>query len=1807
MFGTGVSSCVYLASGPSREVTLPIEPAPLRRSAKTSLVLTTAMAAAISGLAAGSAHAQVAGACGPLAADGSVTCTPQAGAYPGGIAYATPPADPADPDSGILDLSVALRDGVVVALPADATAAAGIDLTGLNGGAVALSRLDIAEVGTAGDEQIGVRAMTEAGAIRIDAPGLRTAGDDSTGLFARTSAGGAIDIKAADITTSGSAARGIDARALAGGDLTIVAPGAIGTAGIDSTGIFGSTAAGHAYIEAGSISTTGDYSDAIVARGTDVDVVVSGAVKTAGYNSYGAYLKATGDATIRVDGSISTSGLRSNGIGMHAGGSGAITGAGSITTTGDSAPAVSLFTGSGDAVIDLAHVRTSGEGADAVFVSADGGNASVTIGDAETDGERSRTIAAFSTTGDVLVTGTGSIASNGSYGTGIQALADEGTANVRVQNVSATGDNSSAIYAGGRGVQITIDGTASTRGSSSFGDATVDARGTSDYYTGVGGNVLVTNNGRVESQGDSVGALYARGDGDVSIAGAGTFATAGYNAKGLNLRSGGALSVDIGDVTTLGALSTGISAQSHGSIDLHVGSISTSGDGAGGIVAAITAPAADDDTDRVAVTASPATGDVVINAGSVTTSGDDATAISALALGNASVTAGTVRTSGDRSSGIRAVAIYGDSTVTAVDVSTQGSSLYGVGARSYFGNAEVTTTGSVSTIGDKAIGVGAQAVLVGDATVSVNDVSTHGVASTGVAAIGFNAGATVNGTVSTSGRNALGVYANAIDTAAVANNGKVETTGDFSSGIVALGGGNVTVSGAGSVSTAGAYSNGISARSTYGAVTVNAGDVVTKGGDSLGIRAEALGHYTYDGGEGDSGEEEGGEGEAARVAVTAVSPAPAAQYTDVVVNAGSVTTSGAYSGGIFARADQGGATVTSTGTISTAGYYAHGIVATGSGYDATVNVNNVTTTGVGAKGVVASALYDASVTVSGHVSTSGGAGSYGNGAIGVMATSSDGNAQVVIEKGASVTTAGDHATAIAAKGYYGATVVNDGTISTSGTGADGINATSEYGDVKVTNAGAITTSGESSRGIFAGSYFNVAIDGSGTVGTSGNYAAGIAASAGETATIAAGTVTTAGQTSAGISAYGQLGATITAGTVATKGDNSPGIIAGSYGDARVTATAVTTEGAYSDGIRAASFGAGSRVVVKAADIVTNGDGSHAIWANAFAGDAFAVTSGTVVTTGANADAITVSGGGGQAVAVVNNVLTYGAGSSAVVLDAAGSAYAYVGGLVKGAADGIRITSGTDATLVNVGAITAGTGNAIDIKGGPATVLNYAIVSGGVSLTGGDDLFDNENAFFAGNSDFGAGQDRLINAGQIVIDGHGDGLPATVTFANLETFDNKGWINLANGTAGDMLAVPGARFTGSGNSLLSLDIAYGATMVTDRLTLGSASGSTIVDLLPLGGEATFTPGATIVQASAASSPTAFTLAANARDVGFVHYAIVYRPETFAYQLVGTPSAAAYRTAGYAEGAQQLWYKSADAITAHLTGLRDAGWIAGPDAKGALWLQMFGDVARRNEQRSYAVDGVTLANIDFSTRQDVFGGQLGYDFGSGSAEGRGTLFGLTGGYQNSTLRYVGSADRAVFDDLNIGIYGSWHGGKAFINGLAKYDRYWGRVRGLEVGYRDKLDGGSYGAQIEAGIRLGSDGFFAEPVASIAYTRTDLDSFAVLGTSVGYPEFNGLRAKGGLRIGGTSNMKGGGRITFYASAEAVHEFEGQPTVKLVNAGGAYRFEGDRIGTYAKGTIGANITGVSSKVSGYMEGFGTTGSGYEGGGGRVGIRIKF
>lgn len=944
----------------------------------------------------------------------------------------------------------------------------------------------------------------------------------------------------------------------------------------------------------------------------------------------------------------------------------------------------------------------------------------------------------------------------------------------------------------------------------------------------------------------------------------------------------------------------------------------------------------------------------------------------------------------------------------------------------------------------------------------------------------------------------------------------------------------------------------------------------------------------------------------------------------------SVSTTGANATAVDVSSLGGPVSIT-VGNVSTSGSLAGGVRAIGGiDGDVTVVTGNVTTTGLdgssffflpNSTAITATATGTGNVTVdAGSISTAG------LGARGVNASAVAGDVTVTT---AAVTTTGDNAIAIAANSGTGnVDVMATGAIDTSGDFAHGVYATAMNGAAAV-DVTSITTTGFNANGVYAMSGAGGTTVNFDDIAVAGTLTSGIdAQSVGGAVNISGGSVMATGQASTAVYGYSDTGMVniATTGTVAATGRGGSGIYAASAsGDVMVSASNVTT------------------VAADSADTETSRSAIYAQGANANVTLTGTANAAGQALFGGSADAVAVIATDGDAMADVNAIRSTGATSRALSVSATGDATATVRGAVSASgdlADAVFIDAGDKAT-VNVtsgGTITAADGNLITVNsingttinnagilgaarngytlavtGGPATVNNSGTLNSDITLTAGNDTVNNSGTFVLGdNPNFGAGLDTFNNTGTVVF---GQRTAASAkTMVGLERLNNSGLIDMRNGITGDTLTIPGT-FTGSGNSQLGVDVNLGTGASDTLIVGGAATGSSSIVLRQTGTQALFNSGVTVVQAGAGSSANAFVLAgANGGvDAGLVRYEIVYNPADASYNLVGGPSDAAYRTLNYVEGVRSLWLKSADVVSAQLQARRDQLWAQGEaGTSGKFWLQMHGSVEDRGNGGNFTAFGATRS-VDTSYRQDYFGGQVGFDFGGGSGERGGFAFGVTGGYISSSMNFDNASDRVQFDVVNAGVYGAFTSGNVFINALGKYDYYWATAHGNSGGFRDKSKGDAYGGRVEAGLRFGNDSFFAEPAVSVSYLKTGFDSFASQGVNVDFNDADGLRGRAGARIGTQFDMFGS-KASIYAGGNYVHEFKGRDSVTFISGGEILTYRNNRVGDYGEAKLGIEIAqtgGVSGFIEGtYIRSFSdnsATRSDIEGAGGRAGLRIRF
>lgn len=1089
--------------------------------------------------------------------------------------------------------------------------------------------------------------------------------------------------------------------------------------------------------------------------------------------------------------------------------------------------------------------------------------------------------------------------------------------------------------------------------------------------------------------------------------------------------------------------------------------------------------------------------------------------------------------------------------------------------------------------------------------------------------------------ISTAGDGASGAILRAVDDVIFTVDDLVTTTGDNAPGID-IQGSSVTLN-SNIIRTSGDNSNGVQLVSLDGPVNLDGNLIETNGDLSTAALVRAAGDVNVNVGVLQT--------QGSRAIGLDIATDPAACVLlgtggcDVTAAADRITTNGF--GGIGALVSGAtGVTTINLDVLETNGDEAAGLnlsadpvvcATLGAGAcDQNFTVGSLTTQGDNSPGALVRAA--GNITGSVNVLTTNGNDAFG------LDLASDPDACVLLGDGncgtafnvGQLTTSGDGATGVLAR-VAGPTTGRVGLLETSGDNATGIDIAGDPTACVLLGSGAcdvdlaadqVRTQGDGAAGVLIDAPANILAN-IGLISTSGDNATGLGITTDPTLclilgpgscgiTAVTGPVDTDGDNSPGVEVDGgDDPIDVTTGPVTTGGDNSPGVDVSGNGPITVVTGPVTTTGDDSPGV-IVDGGAGPVVVTTTnGPITTGGSNSDGIVVTTTTGDQ-TIVAGPVIVTGPGSDGIVATSPGCSAIDITATGPVTSAQGTAILASSACSVTVttLAGAPVSGGVAGIDVTSGTGATITIGDAVSSAAGPAIDIDGASAlvTIASTGTVNGYVDLTDSDDRLVNNGTFNAtANSNFGAGNDSIVNTGVFAVRPTAT-TAGGVTLTGLESFANSGRIDLRNGHTGDTLTLPGS-FTGTGNSTLAVDVSLTtAGSTADRLVIGgAATGSTTIVANPL----VANPGVLVnnlelVDAGAGSSSTAFSLGGGVPVAGLVSYQLVYDAAGSNYALYGTPSNQAYEFVKANEGARQIFYRTNDAWSGHMRDLRDAGAGTATDESrrgSALWGQMFGSFNKSRSRQDVSVFG-QAKNVVTDNRQDFFGGQIGYDFG-GVSGSQGIVFGITGGYASSTVIFSGNADRFDFDAANGGVYASLNAGPVFVNLLAKYEHYWGTAVFTGVGPRRKFDGDGYGGKAEAGIRFGGSGFYLEPNASVEYVRTDLGSLSYDPTTIDFGRTDGLRSTAGLRLG-TELTSGTTRTSLYAGGSAVHEFKGRDGPDFLNSGQSLAFRNDRIGTYGHGVIGVNIVS-NGRVSGFIEASGDYSKSYKGGGGRAGLSIRF
>lgn len=1122
----------------------------------------------------------------------------------------------------------------------------------------------------------------------------------------------------------------------------------------------------------------------------------------------------------------------------------------------------------------------------------------------------------------------------------------------------------------------------------------------------------------------------------------------------------------------------------------------------------------------------------------------DARAIIVYAQGSANVAFGSAVGQSSDENSTAVVTVSGNSVrITGDSVTSTGKT-----AVSANGSSINMTIGSISATGDDAAGV----VLsgAGRVTLDLGAITTDGDGAQGVYTSSSNF-TLIEGdieSVTTTGVGATGLYLYADEIALTG--GSISTAGDDANGVY-LSGENISFD-FDSVTTTGDNADGVSG---YAAENFNLtlDTVSTQGDSSNGV--DILG----DG--------------------------------DIEVHLGDVTTRGEDSVGVFLESQtEGGVLLVEADAVRTAGDSSSGVVIYANGSQATVNAGSIitgelrpdgTVTGAGAHGVEIVAALEATVNAT-SVQT------VGDGADAIRMNTLP-LADVTVAAGTLETSGADSRGVYIDMGEPGAATVSADEITTRGQGADGLRL--ENGGSATIDLGAVSTEGDSAFGVWAEVRDQASVT-AGTVSTVGDDAGAVHIEGNSLLTLDLGALTTAGDRAVGVWARGVT----VAGEiqeVTTTGADSHGVDIVASDGLDLDIGRVRTGGAGAIGVRLE--GASVDVDVDITDVETQGAGAHgAVLTSTRDIDA---RIGRIVANGAGAHGLVATSDVDQTITVANGVTS----EDGVAIDLTGSQVDFTleeGGIVRGRDAGLRIDAVNGSHVILNGSVSATHGTALDIKGGATVIDNLAnTIVGHIDLTANDDVLNNAGRFTTGGlSDFGDGDDVLNNTGLIALVEATE--PRSATFVGLETLNNAGTIDLANGVAGDVFSIDGMLNGQTGNSI-ELDLDLRGAPTADRIVAGGFDGLSNIMLTVQGRANLGETGVIIAQSGMAQDGDEIEV--TVADGGFVDFDLTYADG--AYRLSGDLAPPAFEPTKVATGAQHQWTSGADVVSARFEQMRDAG--ARPEGRGdQVWAQVFGGSNDIEAKRSFDLMGEST-DADLSHEVKSQGVQAGVDRAVPVEDGS-LVFGMLAGAGKTELRFQ-NGDVTEYDGLGLGAYGHWFSGPLSIGVLAKLDTFKLDYDWAAANLKTRSNGFTVGARVDAAWRIAmGQGWYVEPQASLSWSDTALGRMKARdGAEVVFGDTRSVVGRIGVRAGAEMAVGDGLSFKPYAAVHALNEFEGDNASTLLLGDEAVAVADRAHGAWGRAVLGASLDAPSG-LGGFIQAEGDFGE-VEGFTARAGVKFSW
>lgn len=507
--------------------------------------------------------------------------------------------------------------------------------------------------------------------------------------------------------------------------------------------------------------------------------------------------------------------------------------------------------------------------------------------------------------------------------------------------------------------------------------------------------------------------------------------------------------------------------------------------------------------------------------------------------------------------------------------------------------------------------------------------------------------------------------------------------------------------------------------------------------------------------------------------------------------------------------------------------------------------------------------------------------------------------------------------------------------------------------------------------------------------------------------------------------------------------------------------------------------------------------------------------------------------------------------------------------------GLGVTTNSGTINANIGSSIINAGNFTNAAAG---TINTA---GAFALTS-DGTFANAGTLVLAPASFTlVGASGFTNSGTIRAKGGATSITTPVALAN------SGAIDLADGATNDVLTING-NFAGSGASNLKIDA---SSTGADRLVInGAASGSTVINVNPIGGVVINSDGILVVDTTT-SGASSFSLGSTIGS-SLIDFSLQRIGQDFF--LFAAPNINAFDPLALINVAPDMWYQSADVYGAYSAQRRsDLG--GEPSRRWGLWGQIYWGREHYGNDSSQDVFGTEI-EINERIRTKRKGAQVGFDYNFG-----GGVLGLTGGWERADANVKATLADIDIKGWNLGAYGIVGSNLGFYGGLlVKYDHGKAELDNAAFDGLDRLTVKSWGFEGEAGYRWAFGNSRLDIGGGLAWVHSKVEDFSFASIGYDYDSAKSLRGRFGARF------EGGKHYGPYVDARLLHEFRDGNDVTLLNGADSSVLERDGRGTWFRGEVGLGAHGGSGPMAavwvdvGDVKGWGLR-AGWRFGGGRA------